>query len=329
MNTNSNIIEEAKAHNAKEDAKAAHCIATGERYEYEPFGDDFIDAVPAYAYCSAAYCTQFETLQHYTHEHDNAPAAKSMLVLKEEHMPSTGGTGSGTSSTSFNDEPTDKQVAFLMTLISESNARVVGLSAEDGEMVTSITIESMKTQGRWTKRNVSALIDKLLAQAKGQAPVAASAAKRTNKFAARCTKCKVEVPEGAGQLNSVNGKWEVSHLDGECATSAPAAPLLVPAGHYAVESSGVNDLNFYRVDVPTSGAYAGSVFVKVIIGGHPDINVPRSKKAAVLQQIADAGVEASARLYGTSIGRCCQCNRTLTDEVSRAAGIGPECAKRV
>jgi hypothetical protein len=100
----------------------------------------------------------------------------------------------------------------------------------------------------------------------------------------------------------------------------------VPSGHYAIPSTGDNDLAFYRVDRPTEGQHAGRVFVKMIVGGHPDMNVRRDAIAGILARIA-ADPEAGPR-YGQTIGRCCRCNRTLTDETSRAAGIGPDCAGR-
>jgi hypothetical protein len=102
----------------------------------------------------------------------------------------------------------------------------------------------------------------------------------------------------------------------------------VPAGHYAVPSTGNNDLAFYRVDRPTEGRWAGSVFVKIVVGGRPDTGVPRRFVPGILARIVEAGIDEAARLYGQKIGRCYKCNRRLTDKVSRAAGIGPDCAGR-
>lgn len=101
----------------------------------------------------------------------------------------------------------------------------------------------------------------------------------------------------------------------------------VPQGHYAIESTGHNDLAFYRVDRPTEGRWAGRVFVKLVVGGHPDQNVPRSHVAGILERISQ-DPDAAAR-YGRELGRCCRCNRTLTDETSRELGIGPECRQKV
>jgi hypothetical protein len=100
----------------------------------------------------------------------------------------------------------------------------------------------------------------------------------------------------------------------------------VPAGHYAVPSAtGNNDLDFFRVDVPETGKYAGRTFVKRIVGGHPEFNVPRSNVDLVLERIVAAGVDEAATKYGVEIGRCYVCNRTLTDDLSRSLGIGPHC----
>jgi hypothetical protein len=38
--------------------------------------------------------------------------------------------------------------------------------------------------------------------------------------------------------------------------------------------------------------------------------------------------ESWAKLFGIMVGHCCICGKTLTDEDSRAQGIGPECVKK-
>jgi hypothetical protein len=104
----------------------------------------------------------------------------------------------------------------------------------------------------------------------------------------------------------------------------------VPEGHYAVASAtGNNDLDFYRVDRPTEGRWAGRVFVKRVIGGKADTPVRGAEGEAALARIEQAGVEQAMALYGQEIGRCGRCNRHLTDETSRDLGIGPECRKHL
>lgn len=133
------------------------------------------------------------------------------------------------------------------------------------------------------------------------------------------------------------------------AAAGPPSPTRfadVPAGHYAIGSTGANDLAFYRVDRPTSGEYAGRVYVKQVVGGKPDQNVPFKQLAGILARIdgdtydrpanpelgIDAGLftgpDGAAKRYADEIGRCTRCNRRLTDKTSRSLAIGPECRNK-
>lgn len=161
---------------------------------------------------------------------------------------------------------------------------------------------------------------------------------RTNQFAGTCVKCDTKVEAGAGYIerNLNNSRWQVFHFEGECpeVQAAPSeshktAEVLpdVPAGHYAVISrTGNNDLDFFRVDRPIEGRWAGRTFVKRIIGGRPDQAIRNAEQRQALERIAN-DIPGAAQIYGQQVGRCCICNRTLTDEVSRAAGIGPDCSQ--
>lgn len=105
----------------------------------------------------------------------------------------------------------------------------------------------------------------------------------------------------------------------------------VPAGRYAVETNdgAVNDLAFYKVDRPTEGRWSGYVFVKMIVGGGNDVELGTGQSAkAALRKIAAAGAEAAAARYGHELGECGMCGRTLTNDESRARGIGPVCATK-
>lgn len=97
----------------------------------------------------------------------------------------------------------------------------------------------------------------------------------------------------------------------------------VPAGRYAVEgAAGV--LRFYRVDRPTEGRWAGYVFVKMYLS---DTLLPikgKHQREEILRRIAEDPKEAMLR-FGREIGQCGHCGRTLTNEESRAYGIGPVC----
>lgn len=96
-------------------------------------------------------------------------------------------------------------------------------------------------------------------------------------------------------------------------------------GHYAIVYNGRT--KFFRVNTPTQGKWAGYTFVQVQASDdyYP---VKGSPRALALSLIAADPMDALTR-YGKEIGRCGVCHRTLTDEDSRAAGIGPICAGRL
>lgn len=101
----------------------------------------------------------------------------------------------------------------------------------------------------------------------------------------------------------------------------------VPAGYYAIDGNKGEEDKFYRVDRPTSGKWAGRTFVKVQASGefYPIRN--QDEVARILCEIA-IDSETAQRRYGQKIGRCGVCNRTLTDDESRAMGIGPVCRSK-
>lgn len=103
-----------------------------------------------------------------------------------------------------------------------------------------------------------------------------------------------------------------------------AQPTIL-AGHYAYTfSNGVT--RFFRIDVPTKGKWKGYTFVKRQAG---DDYLPMSPgQRATILSLIEQNPEAASALYGQKIGRCGVCHRTLTDEDSRARGIGPVCADK-
>lgn len=229
------------------------------------------------------------------------------------------GTGVGTGSAQR--LPTDKQLGFLAALLRQ-------LGSDDPQSV----IDAMAKAPTWNRHTCSQAIDSFKAALdKGSdvTPAAAPAApaktnRRANKYAGACHLCKQHVDAEAGYLAGEPGAWTVEHV--QCPTATVAAPApVVEEGHYAIPSTGDNDLVFYRVKCPTEGKWAGRTFVNMVVGGHPDAPVAYKNVAGILARIA-ADPDAAAR-YGREIGRCYRCNRSLTDQTSRELGIGPECRK--
>jgi hypothetical protein len=101
----------------------------------------------------------------------------------------------------------------------------------------------------------------------------------------------------------------------------------VPAGRYAVVDPMDDVLKFYHVDKPTEGKWAGYTFLNVRASDerYPIKNTEHKK--SIMTEISKNPAEASMR-YGRELGKCGICGRTLTDEQSRARGIGPICAAK-
>jgi hypothetical protein len=110
-------------------------------------------------------------------------------------------------------------------------------------------------------------------------------------------------------------------------TAAHHAAPSVEAGRYAVIDTETGDVSFYLVDCPTQGRWAGRTFVSQLSGDNRTPIKDAAARRDALGAIAAAPHDALAR-YGQLIGACGACNRTLTDEVSRQRGIGPECARK-
>lgn len=108
---------------------------------------------------------------------------------------------------------------------------------------------------------------------------------------------------------------------------APALPVDVPAGRYAVEEP-AGSLHFYKVDVPDAGRWKGYRFVDEQAGPNEYPVRDRARRARILAAIAIDPRAALIR-YGLELGHCGRCGTELTKPASRAAGIGPYCATQI
>jgi hypothetical protein len=113
----------------------------------------------------------------------------------------------------------------------------------------------------------------------------------------------------------------------ELKAAKPIAPATVtiagddiPDGYYAIADCGPNDINFFRIS-----SWQGRRYVKIQASGelHPIRNPERIN--AVFSAIRTVGIKDAMGAYGIHIGRCGRCRRVLTDDLSRARGIGPDC----
>lgn len=99
----------------------------------------------------------------------------------------------------------------------------------------------------------------------------------------------------------------------------------VPEGRYALDTD--EGVKFYRVDRPSTGKWQGWTFVKVQ-ASDDYWPIKGESRRPILEAIAADPQGASAR-YGHELGHCGVCGKTLTDEESRARGIGPVCAGKM
>lgn len=95
---------------------------------------------------------------------------------------------------------------------------------------------------------------------------------------------------------------------------------------FALDLNGT--LHFFEASVPTKGKWEGSIFLSE--QASDDFYRVRGwdRELAILTALG-ADVVAAVERYGREITVCGICGRTLTDEESRARGIGPVCADKI
>jgi len=130
--------------------------------------------------------------------------------------------------------------------------------------------------------------------------------------------------------------WLLKRPDKKGASGFSPSPRLteleakIPEGRYALrlatpDPSG-NTIHFYSVDKPDEKSkWYGRTFVSLLVGNNDKFPVKAMhERERILAEIEKNPAEALL-LYGREIGRCGHCGRTLTNDESRARGIGPVC----
>jgi hypothetical protein len=100
----------------------------------------------------------------------------------------------------------------------------------------------------------------------------------------------------------------------------PPRPRVIE-GSYAVDTD-EGHLAFYQVEVSPKGFYTVSLQASDELR-----KLPWPTARGVLAKI-EQDPQAAAIRYGKELGICGICHRTLTNEESRARGIGPVCASK-
>jgi hypothetical protein len=237
---------------------------------------------------------------------------------------------------------TPRQIGFIEQLIAERSSST-GV-ADVAEFVRTIT------EQRITKQGASALIDRLLSTPADPKPVVAQQADDPrgslphNRYGGKCVLCGTQVAEREGTYRRGGRGWETLHLPGQCPEVAERVDLQdrldevladLPDGHFAVPFIGEGahtDLTFFRISTNqgrANPANKGKRYVSHVVGGHGELdNVSLEWVEKAVTALRTLGVREAAALYGQHLGHCGLCGRTLTDQESRARGLGPDCAAK-
>lgn len=212
----------------------------------------------------------------------------------------------------------------------------------------------VKVGAKWGARHHEGQCVERKAKPEVQAPIALRAAERVipNRFEKGCFHCSATVATGEGYAALQLGHWATycstcantdfeaearakaearatvdSLVDQVLATAYPDDTRKGPSLRVAIPALGENDLDFFVIARSDSGQRT----VLRTLGGHGDISLKLAEQARQIGRIAEldraALLEATA-LYGRELAYCGRCGRELTDQASRDAGIGPECAKK-
>jgi hypothetical protein len=114
---------------------------------------------------------------------------------------------------------------------------------------------------------------------------------------------------------------------------------MIPDGYFAVSPSGDDsDVTFVRVKRPSGGRLKGCTKIQtqhsevlddkfIYFPGSDTIWEKRGHAAEIEDTIKFlfTDYQGAAMRYARLIGKCCRCNKALTDARSRWYGIGPDC----
>jgi hypothetical protein len=191
---------------------------------------------------------------------------------------------------------TDKQLAFITSLLEQKEMTPARREAFDSR------VAELMDRGEFTIPKASEVIDFLKS-----------------------------LPRKAGLANEQDRpqvQYEEQETDkGRKRTGVLVLPdgRKVYAGSYGVETPGeafTNDTTFFQLWIGDRGGWNIRMYVS-----DDKYKISFPLQLAVLTLIA-ADPEAAASLFGHEYGRCGICGRGLTNDESRARGIGPVCARR-
>ena len=116
-------------------------------------------------------------------------------------------------------------------------------------------------------------------------------------------------------------------------TSGLDLTVLPEGGSYYAVPNADGKLTFLKVDRPKDGKWGGWTFVRQYLGGQgPAQRLGCAKPGqgysgqwpSLMEKVL-ADPKGAAQTFGQELGKCARCHADLTDETSRAQGLGPVC----
>jgi hypothetical protein len=224
--------------------------------------------------------------------------------------------------------PSAAQLSFVARLVAE---RVIPETG--GEQAALAAFR----RGELNKRYASDLIEWLLTLPQNprvpNAPVlsekqAALIAKLTNEkqgaAEAIATACDLAGVAEASQLPKHVASKLIDVLFGLPRATVTTANSAIEAGMYQLADGAI-----YKVQLAVHGS--GHLYAKRLVPGEFGEKASFEYEAGAIRKLtaADRMSLEAAKAFGALYGTCCVCGRTLTDERSIEAGIGPVCSGRL
>ena len=198
------------------------------------------------------------------------------------------------------------------------------------DFVTTITTADVLTlaSGAASMDDFTASLNALIERTANMPPAAAVVEEtkpvKVNRYGGKCVDCGVWVEAEAGELVGRPGSWGSKHFPA-CPEPAPIPESSPEVAEIEPVTDGMYrtaDGTIYKVQVAVHGS--GNLYAKVLdVASASFIYQPGAIKKLTA---ADKMTLAEAQEFGHLYGFCCVCGKTLTDERSIAAGIGPVCS---
>lgn len=264
---------------------------------------------------------------------------------------------------------TDKQHDLIVRLVAQigeamqtATPESVANAQQQVARLTNLPRLLSEAWGEVSKYDTSHVIDTLIAIQRTTVAVPSTAPQypglpahqrvMVTRFGNKCKGCGAVTVAGTDLAVQVAGAWSawclkcantdpadrIAAQQAEADAAAEARRLINEWTKMAFDAVGMSSLANPRLGLAVDGLSQATDFFRLrrgglrrVIGGRQDTPIAREQWEQIIERVGRTPdeVRAAAYRFGRELGECCRCGRHLTDEVSRHAGIGPDCASRV